>query len=1215
MATLTHDLAEAEKKFGVSKEKLFEFLVAKGFDEGDIGPEGKLTEEMFSTMEAELGIFGELEGPIEIGRVELTGPSLGGIRRAIDEAKDKKSHILDLRNLGLSEIPSSALALKEHVTEILLGPRLLLNYPRMPGHEISNLKVLGVFSRLKKLVIRAEGIKSISQIPILPELEILELTSCGLFDLRGILNFRRLKHLNLNRNRLTKVDELLDLEELESLQLSYNRIADLGFFYKWQPKLRTLKLAFNGERIGDEIGNISRIKTLESLDLSGNELGSIFPLSKLTGLKELYVSKNGIYDISPLRLLPSLQTVDLSWNGVEDISSLAKLKTLKTLLLKDNRINAINALSRLVSLEKLDVGKNKIESCKYLSGLSRLEWLSLSRNELMDITPLAKLTSLSYLDLSLCGITDIGALHGLQDLKLLNLNGNKVKDILPLRSLLQKKKPSFRVALDGRPPFALNPTGLLLANNPIANPPIQYLSNGSKAILSYWDQQEKKKVKAERKQIVNEAKLIIVGNSHVGKSTLSYLLRTGKLPPDSLASTHGLEFSTWIPDWKVNRRQLSINIIDFGGQEYYHDTHHLFFNDKAAYLLLWEPDTDVNKRMEAPVGDQKQTAPIRYFSVEYWLNAIEIYAGRKLMYITEIKRSRDPGVTIEEIAEEDAREDVVEADKESGPMVDMTVTRFILPPVLLVQTHADKRGRRFLNLKDLQDKYNALHGSASISMNVESANSAGIDLLKLSIRELYESLSDNFGQKYLESWVTIRNYIEEHEKGKYYIMTTAAFRKYFHAHSNSREDYTIEDIRTLCITLDYWGVVLYRYAIEDLRDTIIVNPQSFIEKVNAVLTEKIRQKNGVITQQEVIEILEKDTAKAGAFLKILTTFKVLFELPQKDAAEMPLYISPMYLAEKPDHIKIFTSNFVAWYKIRYEGYFHKGILLDCFKELGKDLYSDQGQFFYWQWGMVLKKGQRIICIEFDEENLDQILIKTIRVDGERLGSNKFLQEVLATFDKINIPYKCKLKLSIDGVHFVAKGRLLKEMESGINKFESEEGRNFDVRDFFFLLQDAEIALPHKRVFVSYSSKDRDHLDRLAAHLELYKKAGIIGFWDDLMLRDRNGWDEQIRDEMNSANILIMLLSPDYLATDYILKEEIRIALDHLKTVGRSKRVFWVLLRPCNYQVYQEIAQYPIYPLKEKEDPSGKARQKAISEHDDQDREWVELLKMILDERE
>ena len=175
----------------------------------------------------------------------------------------------------------------------------------------------------------------------------------------------------------------------------------------------------------------------------------------------------------------------------------------------------------------------------------------------------------------------------------------------------------------------------------------------------------------------------------------------------------------------------------------------------------------------------------------------------------------------------------------------------------------------------------------------------------------------------------------------------------------------------------------------------------------------------------------------------------------------------MYLAEKPDYIKeLFVSHFDAFYKIRYEGYFHKGILLDCFKELGKDLYSDQGLFFYWQWGMVLKKGHRIICIEFDEEHLDQILIKSTRTDKERLGSDTFLQEVLATFDKINKPYKCEVEPIRRRHPFCRhKERLLKELKNGINKFELK-GRNFDVRDFFFLPAGCvEIAVPHKRAYL------------------------------------------------------------------------------------------------------------------------------------------------------
>ena len=139
------------------------------------------------------------------------------------------------------------------------------------------------------------------------------------------------------------------------------------------------------------------------------------------------------------------------------------------------------------------------------------------------------------------------------------------------------------------------------------------------------------------------------------------------------------------------------------------------------------------------------------------------------------------------------------------------------------------------------------------------------------------------------------------------------------------------------------------------------------------------------------------------------------------------------------------------------------------------------------------------------------------------------------------------------------------------------------------------------------------LDQLESHLRMYKSAGVIDYWNDLFLTNVEGWDEQIIDEMEKANILIMLLSPDYLGTPYILEREIQIAIRHLEAAMHTKQVFWILLKPCNYELFPKIAHFPIFPLKENEELSGKARQRAISEHDNIDREWVKLLKMILED--
>jgi len=443
-------------------------------------------------------------------------------------------------------------------------------------------------------------------------------------------------------------------------------------------------------------------------------------------------------------------------------------------------------------------------------------------------------------------------------------------------------------------------------------------------------------------------------------------------------------------------------------------------------------------------------------------------------------------------------------------------------------------------------------------------------------------------------------------------MTIKEFGKYFKDHAKPVQNYPASKIRSLCITLDYWGVVLYRFDKPELRDIIIVNPQFFIQNLNNLLGDKLRQRNGVILKTEVAEVLNMGAEKADAFLKVLVSFKILFDLPVKNSGNDLSYISPMYLGERPGYVDMLLTNFVAFYRIRYNGYYHKGILLDCFSKMGKDIYFEQGFFFYWQWGMVLKRGDQVICIEFDKDNLNQIFIRLLRKGRERIGGDAFLVEVLGAFEKINENYDCALELSLEGRYFVPKRRLLDELEIGVAKFEWD-GKLFDARQFSFLFRPEEPSMPYRRVFISYSSKDRGFLDQLATHLLPYKTTGLISFWDDLMLHPREQWDDQIKDEMNKANILIMLLSPSYLGTDYIIREEIPLAIRNLESPVGYKRVYWVLLKPCSYELFPEVAQYPIYPLKEKDPVSGLATQKAISEHADWDREWVKLLAIMFND--
>jgi internalin A len=1075
----------------------------------------------------------------------------------IEQAERNGGSILDLTNLGLYSIPGSILILQDTLSKILLGnappPFSLVGRKSQPSNNISDFSLLKEFPRLKSLSVSRMPVSSIAKIPCLEELEELDMSYTGLHDISYYKSLPNLKVLNLEGNEMIDGLYNLRLPNLENLNLKGTHTIRLDFLSGTKlKKLRILDLSNNPIRAFDRFG----------------------PLPSLTNLEELRASRCDIHEIGFLATLKKLKILDLANNMIEELTPLFRLTRLEQLNLSKNRLNNLTPLKGLKNLNRLYLDRNRIFRLDVLADLHSLTHLSLSYNLISKIKPLAALTSLEYL----------------------NLRRNEIKDISPLKNLLKNKGSKIKLFFERVNWSVSNRKGIILSENPITNPPVQYLTAGSEAIVAYWQQDTAAKVKTNREEKlpVKEAKLILLGNSHVGKSTLAHLLKNNALPSTSLPSTHGLEFSTWQPDWKIGKDHLTINIIDFGGQEYYHDTHHLFFNDKAAYLLLWEPRTNVNKKIDTPVGTRDHLEVIRHFTLDYWLNAIEIYGGSRLS---------DPAPDDEGPSEDKPNEE------DDGPVNGRPNGH---PPVLLVQTFADNTVNALLNLQDLQKNYWPLVGSLSINMDIKKQEIKGIGMLQLMIKEMYEAMPESIEQRYFESWITIRKYIEETETDQHHIFNIERFRKYFLDHSGTKMAHSDENIRTLCITLDYWGVVLYRYEIPDLRDIVIVNPQHFTGDIHRLLTDKIRENNGTITRPQVIEALKINDREAETFLTILVKFKIIFELPQKDATVAPCYISPMYLPERPGYVDLFLGHFTTFYRLKYEGYFHKGILLDCFRELGQDLYFDQRFYFYWQWGLVLKKDDRVIFIEFDENNLDQVLIRMNRNGQEKLGDDPFLQQILRSFESINRPYKCDLEFSPDGKRFVPKKHLQKEMALGLNIFEWEGGKA-DLRDFLFLFQEKERYSPYKRVFISYSSKDRISLDKLTSHLELYKSAGVITYWDDLMLASREEWNEQIREEMQKANILIMLLSSDYFGTSYIVKEEIPIALKSLEAPMKTKQVFWVLLRPCNYELFPEVARYPIYPLKETDELSGKAYQRAISEHENQDREWAKLLKMIFEE--
>ena len=99
------------------------------------------------------------------------------------------------------------------------------------------------------------------------------------------------------------------------------------------------------------------------------------------------------------------------------------------------------------------------------------------------------------------------------------------------------------------------------------------------------------------------------------------------------------------------------------------------------------------------------------------------------------------------------------------------------------------------------------------------------------------------------------------------------------------------------------------------------------------------------------------------------------------------------------------------------------------------------------------------------------------------------------------------------------------------------------------------------VFFSYAHEDEPLSRELVKHLGVLKRQGVIRDWHDRKITAGTEWKGQIDQHLNSAGVILLLVSPDFIASDYCYDIEMKRALErHDK--GEA-RVIPVILRPVD----------------------------------------------------
>lgn len=100
------------------------------------------------------------------------------------------------------------------------------------------------------------------------------------------------------------------------------------------------------------------------------------------------------------------------------------------------------------------------------------------------------------------------------------------------------------------------------------------------------------------------------------------------------------------------------------------------------------------------------------------------------------------------------------------------------------------------------------------------------------------------------------------------------------------------------------------------------------------------------------------------------------------------------------------------------------------------------------------------------------------------------------------------------------------------------------------------------VFISYSHADRKLQDELARHLSNLRKQGIISNWFDGDILPGTEWRIELMKHLNQANIILLLVSADFIDSDFCYDIEMTRAIERHK--ADEARVLPIILRPCDW---------------------------------------------------
>lgn len=433
----------------------------------------------------------------------------------------------------------------------------------------------------------------------------------------------------------------------------------------------------------------------------------------------------------------------------------------------------------------------------------------------------------------------------------------------------------------------------------------------------------------------------------------------------------------------------------------------------------------------------------------------------------------------------------------------------------------------------------------------------GIEPLKKLLAKLAGEMP-SVREKIAPSWARVRSRLEDMKAS---FVTFQDYRKIC-----TEEGVDTEGAQdTLATILDCLGIALNYRDDPRLRDTSVLKPRWLVDGIYKILRWLHKQEtNGAMSLADFTHALKskKDyPADMHRFLlALMEKFELCFPLDQKEE----LYLVPGLLDEnQPRELKKYMGEGSHHIQLRYDDVRPPG-LLPRFIVRSHTLSEKQPR---WRRGVVLARRSAQALVRGDHEGrvtdvyvigdssddrlwLTDFILSEMRVLNEKLPVGIFVEDKSGAWSDIDILRDAVKRAEVTRAERKADGStIMVNVVERLREVESPEAS---------APRDNPVSL-----FICYARANDRVVKRLIPSLKVLARRGYISPWRDTDLIPGDEWDETIQERLSASQIILFMVSRDFLASRYITEHERPVAM-RLMDEGKAV-VVPVLLSTCSWK--------------------------------------------------